>query len=161
MTSLPGPLWLNVGRVSIEKNLPAFYELDLPGSKVQVGTGPMLETYVNSYPAVTFLGLKQGEELAACYRNADYFVFPSVTDTFGLVMLESIASGVPVAALPSTGPSDILIEGKTGIIRNTLQNSCNDMMQQHWDRDFIRKWALTQSWEACTDEFINNLVPVK
>ena len=158
MVGLSKPVWLNVGRVSIEKNLEEFYNLDLPGSKVQVGSGPMLEKYKDKYPDVFFLGQRRGEELAECYRSADYFVFPSITDTFGLVILESLASGVPVAALPATGPSDILIEGKTGIIKENLKDSCEEILKMTWNKEEIRKWALGQSWEKYTEQFEQNLV---
>ena len=105
---LPRPLHLYVGRVSREKNLHAFLDLERPGSKVVVGDGPWLESLKVKYPEAHFLGALHGEELARAYASADVFVFPSRTDTFGLVMLEALASGVPVAAYPVPGPLDVL-----------------------------------------------------
>lgn len=108
IASLPGPVLLNVGRVAPEKNLEAFLEAKVPGSKVVVGDGPALETLRRRYPHVLFLGALSGETLASAYRTADCFVFPSLTDTFGLVVIEALACGTPVAAYPVTGPIDIL-----------------------------------------------------
>lgn len=108
MAALPGPVLLNVGRVAPEKNLEAFLDANVAGSKVVVGDGPALEALRRRYPHVTFLGALSGEELASAYRAADCFVFPSLTDTFGLVVIEALACGVPVAAFPVTGPIDIL-----------------------------------------------------
>ena len=108
MAALPGPVLLNVGRVAPEKNLVAFLDAVVPGSKVVVGDGPLLEPLRRRYPHVTFLGALGGEELASAFRAADCFVFPSLTDTFGLVVIEALACGVPVAAYPVTGPFDIL-----------------------------------------------------
>ncbi|EXL06815.1 glycosyltransferase family 4 protein [Aquamicrobium defluvii] len=108
---LGGPVFLYVGRVAVEKNLPAFLDLDLPGTKVVVGDGPALPDLKARYPQAVFMGLKRGDELAAIYASADVFVFPSRTDTFGNVIIEALASGTPVAAYPVTGPLDILAEG--------------------------------------------------
>lgn len=108
MAALPGPVLLNVGRVAPEKNLDAFLCADVAGSKVVVGDGPALETLRRKYPGVLFLGALSGEALASAYRAADCFVFPSLTDTFGLVVIEALACGTPVAAFPVTGPIDIL-----------------------------------------------------
>ena len=108
MASLPRPIMLNVGRVAVEKGLDSFLGLDVPGTKVVIGDGPDLERLRQSYPDVHFLGAMAGEELAAAYRTADCFVFPSRTDTFGLVVIEALACGLPVAALPVNGPIDIL-----------------------------------------------------
>ncbi|MEP6869936.1 MAG: glycosyltransferase family 1 protein, partial [Novosphingobium sp.] len=108
MASLPHPIMLSVGRVSSEKNLEAFLGLDVPGSKVVVGDGPALDALRRKYPDVHFLGMLHGEELAGAYRSADCFVFHSLTDTFGLVIIEALACGLPVAAFPVAGPLDIL-----------------------------------------------------
>jgi glycosyltransferase involved in cell wall biosynthesis len=108
MTALPGPVLLNVGRVAAEKNLDAFLAARVPGSKVVVGDGPALAALQRKYPEVLFLGSLSGEALASAYRAADCFVFPSRTDTFGLVVIEALACGVPVAAYPVSGPIDIL-----------------------------------------------------
>lgn len=158
MAELPRPILLNVGRVAVEKNLPAFYTMTYPGSKVQVGDGPFLESYKRQYPNVHFVGAKSGEELAAYYRAANVFVFPSVSDTYGLVMLESIASGVPVAAYPVNGPKDVVIDGVTGSLDHDLNNAVSRAMGLRCDR--LREWALTKSWDACTTSFIDYLVPL-
>ena len=104
MTGLPRPILLNVGRVAVEKNIEAFLDLDVPGSKVVVGGGPALDKLKADYPRVLFLGPKHGAELASTYASADVFVFPSRTDTFGLVNIEALACGLPVAAYPVAGP---------------------------------------------------------
>ena len=105
---MPRPVFLTVGRVAVEKNLDAFLSLDLPGSKVVVGDGPARADLVRRFPDAVFLGTKTNEALAAVYAAADVFVFPSKTDTFGLVLLEALASGVPVAAFPVAGPRDVI-----------------------------------------------------
>jgi len=113
MSALPGPVMLNVGRVAPEKNLNAFLDLAVPGSKVVVGHGPALTTLRRRYPNVLFLGALSGEALASAYRAADCFVFPSLTDTFGLVLIEALACGTPVAAFPVTGPIDVIgVDGR-------------------------------------------------
>ncbi len=120
----PGsPVFLYVGRVAVEKNIEGFLDLDLPGRKVVVGTGPLLETLKARYPDVIFTGKKVGEELAQCYASADVFVFPSRTDTFGMVLLEAMASGLPVAAYPVTGPIDNVVPGVTGILDDDLRRA--------------------------------------
>ena len=159
LASLPRPLWLNVGRVSAEKNLPVFYETCCEGSKVQVGDGPMLAHYRRAYPHVTFVGAKVGAALAACYRTADCFVFPSRTDTFGLVMLEAIASGVPVAAYPVTGPIDVITERVNGVLHDDLATAMAGALTLT-DRAALRASALARSWQACTDQFEQCLVPL-
>src|SRR5271165_5498644 len=106
--ALPRPIFAYVGRVAVEKNIGAFLDLDLPGSKVVVGGGPMLASLKRDYPGVHFTGPRHGEALARAYAGSDVFVFPSLTDTFGLVILESLACGTPVAAFPVTGPNDLL-----------------------------------------------------
>lgn len=158
MFALPRPLLLNVGRVSIEKNLPAFYEVDVVGTKVQVGAGPMLANYRERYPDVVFLGTKVGSELAACYRTADVFVFPSLTDTYGLVMLEAIASGVPVAAYPVPGPNDVVF-GMDGVLNDDLGQAIRAALAA-CDTAALRASALRRGWDACTDQFAANLVSI-
>jgi glycosyltransferase involved in cell wall biosynthesis len=118
------PVFLNVGRVSVEKGLEDFLKLDLPGKKVIVGKGPMLEEFRKKYPDAMFVGEKRGEELAAYYRGADVFVFPSKTDTFGNVQLEALASGVPVAAYPVAGPVDVITSPEVGALDNDLKSAC-------------------------------------
>lgn len=155
------PIYLNVGRVAVEKNLPAFYDLDLPGTKVQVGDGPLLNTYRRRYPEVTFLGAVTGTNLSEIFRSADVFVFPSKTDTFGLVLLESIASGVPVAAYPVTGPIDVVVEGISGCLRDDLLAAASGALLLSWSPDEVRQCALPFSWQVCTDQFETNLVSLQ
>jgi len=154
----PSPVYLNVGRVAPEKNLEAFLDLDLPGSKIVVGDGPQLEELKTRYPEVIFPGAKQGRELAAYYANADVFVFPSLTDTFGLVMLEAIASGTPVAAFPVTGPLDVLKPGITGIMHEDLGIAIEQASQL--DRHTCREEAMKLGWDAIANQFLNALMPI-
>src|ERR1700676_5290094 len=121
---LPRPVFLCVGRVAVEKNLEAFLDLDLPGSKLIVGDGPALNALTRKYPQATFLGARQGEALAQAYAAADVFVFPSKTDTFGLVLLEALASGLPVAAFPVTGPRDVIGSAPVGALNDNLRIAC-------------------------------------
>lgn len=150
-----GPVFLYVGRVAIEKNLDAFLRLDLPGRKVVVGAGPMLAELTARYPGVVFTGKKDGEELAQCYASADVFVFPSLTDTFGIVLLEAMASGLPVAAFPVTGPIDSVIEGKTGVLDVDLRTACLAALEL--DRANIRAHATTSDWGAAARMFLSNV----
>ncbi len=153
---LPRPIFLNVGRVAVEKNLPAFLDLDLPGSKVVVGDGPDLALLRQRYPDVHFLGRKTGEDLATLYASADVFVFPSRTDTFGNVMLEALASGVPVAAFPVTAPRDVL--GDAGALSEDLRAAA--LAALDIPRDVALNRAATYSWRACALEFLGNLTRV-
>jgi glycosyltransferase involved in cell wall biosynthesis len=118
------PIFLYVGRVAVEKNVEAFLELELPGSKWVVGTGPALERIRNRFPQVNYLGLLDRDELAKVYAAADVFVFPSKTDTFGLVLLEAMACGLPVAAYPVTGPRDVIGDSKAGVLHDDLRTAC-------------------------------------
>ena len=153
---LPRPIFMTVGRVATEKNLPAFLDLNLPGSKVVVGGGPDLEDLKKRYPDVLFTGAKFGEELASAYAQGDVFVFPSVTDTFGNTILEALASGVPVAAYPVTGPADILGDHPTaGAVDKDLRSAC--LRALSCSREAARKLALTYSWEAATQQFLDNV----
>jgi len=151
------PVFLYVGRVAVEKNLPAFLDLDLPGTKRVIGSGPDLETLRRAYPAVEFPGALEGPDLARAYAGADAFVFPSRTDTFGIVMLEALACGTPVAAYPVTGPQDILRQGITGIMDSDLRKAC--LLALQLDRRTCRDDALLWSWERCTAQFAENLHP--
>ena len=119
----PRPIFLYVGRVAVEKNIEAFLDLDLPGTKAVVGGGPQLEELKSRYSDVVFTGPKFGEDLAGYYASADVFVFPSLTDTFGNVMLEAPACGVPVAGFPVTGPKDVITSGKVGILSSDLKEA--------------------------------------
>lgn len=154
---LPRPIFMTVGRIAVEKNLPAFLDLDLPGSKVVVGDGPAREELQARYPKVHFTGFRTGEALAETYAQADVFVFPSKTDTFGNTILEALASGVPVAAYPVTGPGDILRgQGEAGIVDEDLQKAA--MAALGCSRDAARKLAETYSWQAATEQFWMNAV---
>ncbi len=152
---LPRPIWLYVGRVAVEKNIESFLKLDLPGSKLVVGGGPQLESLKSHYPEVHFAGPKFGEELAEHYAASDCFVFPSLTDTFGLVTLEALASGTPVAAYPVQGPKDVIGDAPVGCLRDDLASACRAAVKISPDR--ARAFALEYSWEACTRQFIDNL----
>jgi glycosyltransferase involved in cell wall biosynthesis len=162
MAALPGPVLLNVGRVAPEKNLEAFLGLDVPGSKVVVGDGPALETLRRRYPEVLFLGALSGEELASAYRAADCFVFPSLTDTFGLVIIEALACGTPVAAFPVTGPIDILgldgrgVDHRVGYPAGMLDASLDRAIESALDAERTDAAALGSlySWEGATDQFL-------
>jgi glycosyltransferase involved in cell wall biosynthesis len=149
------PVFLYVGRVAIEKNIEAFLSLDLPGRKVVVGDGPLLGVLERKYPTVLFTGVAEGEELAACYASADVFVFPSRTDTFGMVVLEAMASGVPVAAFPVTGPRDLVAQGVSGALDEDLRAAA--MAALSLDRGAVRAAALAFSWEAAARMFLCNI----
>jgi glycosyltransferase involved in cell wall biosynthesis len=155
---LPRPVLVYVGRVSVEKNIEAFLKLDLPGSKVVVGSGPALEELHQKYPNVVFTGPKFGEELARHYADADVFVFPSFTDTFGLVILEAAATGTPVAAYVAPGPKDILPNTDAGIVDMDLRKACLEALKLR--REDARALAEKYSWRACAEEFRRNLEPL-
>jgi glycosyltransferase involved in cell wall biosynthesis len=157
-SDLPRPIYLNVGRVAPEKNLPAFLDLQLNGSKVVVGDGPQLDEFKRRYPDVHFPGAKVGVELARFYASADLFVFPSRTDTFGLVMLEALASGTPVAAFPVTGPLDVLKPGITGVMHEDLAQAITEALTL--DPARCRDAALQLSWSAIADQFLLALMPI-
>lgn len=149
------PIWVYVGRVAVEKNIEAFLRLDLPGTKRIIGAGPQLEEFRRSYPKVEFLGYRFGEELAAAVAQSDCFVFPSVTDTFGLVMLEAMACGLPVAAYPVTGPVDVVEQGVTGVLHDDLGVAAQAALKL--DSRQCRAHALTRTWRRATDQFVGNL----
>jgi glycosyltransferase involved in cell wall biosynthesis len=154
---LPRPIFLTVSRLAVEKNIEAFLALELPGSKVVVGDGPQAEALRFRFPKACFPGLKQGPELAAIYASADVFVFPSLTDTYGIVMLEAAASGLPTAAFPVTGPVDVLGGTGAAALDTDLRKAC--MAALRISRDHCRAFAMTRSWPAATDAFVGNLVP--
>lgn len=154
---LPRPINLYVGRVAVEKNLEAFLALDLPGSKLIVGDGPQRRELAQRYPAAHFVGVKVGEDLARHYAAADVFVFPSRTDTFGLVVLEALASGVPVAAYPVTGPRDILDGSGAGCLDDDLGAAIRGALAV--DRARCRELAERYSWQASARAFLANLAP--
>ena len=158
---LERPIWLNVGRVAVEKNLEAFLKLDLPGTKVVVGEGPQREELTSRYPKAVFPGPRFGEALAACYAGADVFVFPSLTDTFGLVILEAMAAGAPVAGFNAPGPADLIPGSGAGVLaegQDGLKQACLEAMKL--DRSQVRAYAEKFSWRACTEEFVRNLDPL-
>jgi len=159
--NLARPIFAYVGRVAVEKNLRAFLDLKLPGSKLVVGDGPQRKSLEREYPDAHFAGARFGSDLAAAYAGADVFVFPSRTDTFGLVVLEALASGLPVAAYPVTGPKDILGEAAVpvGALNENLQQAALDALTI--DRANCRPHAETYSWTACATRFLDNLVPTK
>jgi len=155
---LPRPIFLTAGRVAVEKNLEAFLSLDLPGSKVVVGNGPQEPELRRRYPRATFLGLQEGPALAAAVAAADVFVFPSKTDTFGLVQLEALACGVPVAAFPVTGPRDVIADQPVGVLSEDLRAACLGAL--HISREACRAFALTHSWENSARQFIGHMTRV-
>ena len=150
------PIFINVGRVAVEKNLDAFLSLDLPGEKWVVGGGPALDSLKQRYPDVRFFGPKDMTDLPAIYNQADVFVFPSRTDTFGLVLLEAMACGLPVAAYPVTGPIDVVGTSKAGALDEDLGKACLAALKL--SRKTARKHAETFSWTAATDIFAGHLV---
>ncbi len=147
----PRPIFLSVGRLATEKNLEAFLDLDLPGTKVVVGDGPEKARLETKYPAV-FLGKQEGEVLARTYASADVFVFPSLTDTFGIVILEALASGLPVAAYPVTGPLDVLSGTKAGVLDMDLREAALGALELK--PEDARDLALKHSWTACAEIFL-------
>jgi len=151
--SLPRPISMYMGRVSVEKGLDDFLQLDLPGTKVIVGGGPDLNRLRSRYTDAVFTGPKFGEELARTLSAADVFVFPSRTDTFGLCMLEAMACGVPVAAYPVPGPMDVVVNRSTGILDWDLKQAI--MQALTLDGDACIEFALEHSWENSTNRFIN------
>lgn len=151
------PLFLCVGRVAVEKNIGAFLDLDLPGTKMVVGDGPQLAALRRRYPEVMFVGAKTGEALARHYAAADVFVFPSRTDTFGLVLLESLACGVPVAAYPVTGPRDVIGDAPVGALDEDLGRAATRALGL--SRQACRDHALGFAWEISANQFLANLVP--
>jgi len=157
-SELPRPIFLTVGRLAVEKNIAAFLELDLPGSKVVVGDGPQLSELRRRYPKALFIGKREGEELARCYAAADVFVFPSRTDTFGLVLLEALAAGVPVAAYPVAGPIDVIGDAPVGRLDQDLRGAALQCLEV--PRKACREYALRFSWRASAEQFLRNLVPV-
>ena len=152
---LPRPIFMTVGRVAVEKNLEAFLALDLPGSKVVIGGGPQRAVLQRRYPKVRFLGEKTGKDLTSHLAAADVFVFPSLTDTFGVVQLEALACGTPVAAFPVTGPLDVIADHPVGALDTDLRSACIRALGV--SRELCRSFALERSWENSARQFIGNL----
>lgn len=154
--SLPRPIAACVGRVAVEKNVEAFLRMPWPGSKIVIGDGPERERLQSQYPAATYAGFRFGEDLAAHLAAADVLVFPSLTDTFGLVILEAMACGVPVAAFPVTGPIDVVQDGVTGALDKDLARAAGRALAL--DPRACRRQALQSSWDECTRAFERHLV---
>ncbi|MGB0672111.1 MAG: glycosyltransferase family 4 protein [Rhodospirillales bacterium] len=152
---LPRPIQVYVGRVAIEKNIEAFLRLKTPGTKMVVGDGPQMAELKRKYPDVHFAGVKTGEDLAAHYAAADLFVFPSRTDTFGLVLLEAMASGLPVAAYPVPGPLDVVNGSGAGVLDEDLGRAVEAALKI--PPQIARSYAETFSWDASLDQFLGNL----
>jgi glycosyltransferase involved in cell wall biosynthesis len=156
---LPRPIFLTVGRVAVEKNLEAFLSLDLPGSKVVVGDGPMKADLMGRFPDAVFLGARARDELPAIYAAADVFVFPSRTDTFGLVMLEALACGVPVAAFPVQGPREVIGDAPVGALDHDLRAAC--IRALGIDRQACRAFAEKLDWDNSARMFLENLAVLR
>jgi glycosyltransferase involved in cell wall biosynthesis len=152
---LPRPIFLSVGRVAVEKNLDAFLSLDLPGTKVVVGDGPARATLERAYPDAVFLGARTGEQLAETYAAADVFVFPSRTDTFGLVLLEALASGVPVAAFPVAGPRDVIGHAPVAVLDEDLRSACLAALKIA--PAACLDFAASLTWEKSARTFVSNI----
>ncbi|MEO5691937.1 MAG: glycosyltransferase family 1 protein [Usitatibacter sp.] len=158
-TDLRRPVFLYVGRVAVEKNLPAFLSLDLPGTKMVVGDGPDRKMLERRFPDAKFVGAKRGVELASYYQRADVFVFPSRTDTFGLVLAEAMACGTPVAAYPVRGPIDVVKDAAAGVLDNDLAAAA--MKALTLDREKVAAYGRRFTWEHSTRQFVASLVPVR
>ena len=155
---VPAKYLLCVSRVSKEKNLEKFFELDYPGyQKIMVGDGPMLEKYRAQYPSVHFTGFKTGVDLARYYANAEVFVFPSQWETFGIVMIEAMACGTPVAAYPCQGPKDVIDQGMTGFMNENLEDAvtaCLQLSREHVEH-FSERWTWDRAWEIFKDNLVS------
>jgi len=154
---LPRPIYVYMGRVAVEKSIEAFLALDLPGTKLVIGDGPARRPLEQQFPGARFIGYKFGAELAAHLAATDVFVFPSRTDTFGLVLLEALACGVPVAAYPVIGPIDVIQNGATGVLDEDLRTAALAALQLN--PAHCRAFALAHTWEAATKQFVANLAP--
>lgn len=158
LLDLPRPVMAYAGRVAVEKNLEAFLKLELPGTKLVIGGGPALAVLRSRYPQARFVDYQFGEALARHIALADVFVFPSLTDTFGLVMLEAMACGVPVAAFPVTGPVDVITQGVNGFMDKDLGVAIKAALQM--ERSACRSHAMRFSWQAATQQFADNLARI-
>ncbi len=156
---MPRPIFLYVGRVAVEKNVQAFLSLELPGSKVVAGDGPSRTVLEAQFPEVRFLGVQTGEHLASIYASADVFVFPSRTDTFGIVLLEALASGLPVAAFPVSGPRDVIGDSDAGVLSEDLGFACRQALVL--SRQRAREYSMNFTWSASARQFLDNVVRVR
>ncbi len=150
------PVFIYVGRVAVEKNIEAFLKLDLPGEKIVVGDGPVKERLSRQYSQTIFTGYKKGQELVDLLTSADVFVFPSLTDTFGVVILEAMAAGLPVAAYPVTGPLESVVNGVNGYLDHDLRKAAIKALSVSSEK--CRNYALNNTWETCAKQFANNLI---
>ena len=153
--NLPRPIFLTVGRLAVEKNVEAFLKLKLPGTKLVVGDGPARGSLSRKFPDATFIGARHGEALAEIYAAADVFVFPSRTDTFGLVLLEALASGVPVAAFPAAAPRDVIGEANVGALDEDLQRACLNALECR--PEDCREFALSMTWATSARIFLEHV----
>jgi glycosyltransferase involved in cell wall biosynthesis len=158
-TEYPRPVFTYVGRVAVEKDIPAFLSLELPGTKLVVGDGPERVKLERRFPEAVFVGRVSGDKLAGYYQRSDVFVFPSRTDTFGLVLLEAMACGTPVAALPVRGPIDVVKDPAAGILNQDLRAAALAALEL--DRSAVRRYASQYSWERSSLQFLNCLVPAR
>lgn len=152
---LPRPIFISVGRIAVEKNLEAFLSLDLSGTKVVIGEGPQEAALRKRFPDAIFMGLLENGKLSGHLAAADVFVFPSRTDTFGVVQLEALASGIPVAAFPVTGPKDVIGNNPIGALNDDLRIACLDALKA--SRQACRDYALAHSWESSARQFVGNI----
>jgi len=152
---LPRPILLYVGRIAVEKNLKSFLDVNMPGTKVLVGDGPAIDELRAQYSDAVFVGEKHGEELARYYSSGDVLVFPSKTDTFGLVMLEALACGTPIAAYPVSGPADVIQDPKVGVLDEVLHDAILSALKLA--RQDCRNYALKYSWANCAQSLLSNL----
>jgi len=152
---LSRPIFLTVGRLAVEKNLEAFLKLDLPGNKLVVGDGPARNALARKFPDAVFVGSRHGKALAEIYAAADVFVFPSHTDTFGLVLLEALASGIPVAAFPAAAPCDVIGEARVGVLDEDLRRACLGALE--CSREDCRDFALGMTWATSARIFLEHV----
>jgi glycosyltransferase involved in cell wall biosynthesis len=158
LAGLPRPIMACVGRLAVEKNLHAFLGLDVPGSKIMIGDGPERLALAQRYPHTRFTGYRFGDDLASLLAGADVLVFPSLTDTFGLVMIEALACGVPVAAFPVPGPVDVIEQGVTGVLHTDLAAAIAGALAL--DRAVCARHGAAFTWEAATAQFLSGLAPI-
>jgi glycosyltransferase involved in cell wall biosynthesis len=158
LAGLPQPIMAYMGRVAVEKNIDAFLRLKLPGTKLIIGNGPARTALSERHPEALFIGYRFGDELAAMLSAADVFVFPSLTDTFGLAMIEALACGVPVAAFPVPGPIDVIEPGVTGVLNEDLAAAIRSALRLN--RQVCAERAKAFTWEAATEQFLEGLEPI-
>jgi glycosyltransferase involved in cell wall biosynthesis len=158
VANLPRPIMAYCGRLAVEKNIDAFLNLKVPGTKLVIGDGPQRPALAARHPDVTFAGYRYGDELASMVGSADVLVFPSLTDTFGLAMIEALACGVPVAAFPVPGPIDVIEQGVTGVLHEDLAVAVRSALQL--DRRVCAQHAAEFTWDAATTQFLAGLEPI-